>query len=723
MKIADLSHTFKNRVLNSESDTRIALMDMLAIVGVVAFWWCWVWRKSSWSDMDAPVKYVNDAIYVLAVIKAFASGEIFPFLFKSVSSLNMPFHANWNDFPFEEWIYFPAGILSAMFGLNAGASLYLLVTQLLAGLSFYCSGRLLAYRRDFVFVCAILFSLSPYAFRRNIAQLTVTAYWHIPLLLLVVAWCDDPSRFKMDTKYSAILICTIGFVAGLIHPYYLAAFLLLLTFVFSGHVINRSRRQTFMVGAVIVSALTGFLLSNADTLLYALFEGRNSNVIQRDMWGLTVWGLRLSNLIFPFYHRLGWLHELGQRIGFEQYPEYLRGGAQYGYIGLTAVAGLSWLLIKGTLNIAAKRFTKVHVWYWMALGIISFGVVGGINYLLGSFGFMLLRSTHRFSIILMAIALFFLCDQLPKTHLGCPVMILPMIMLVFGLYDQLPVRVSTENVKSIRAAVDQDRKIVHQLENELPHSAMIFQLPVKAFPETGAIYLMSDYDQFRPWLYAKNLRFSYGTTKGRGDADWQFRVASLPMPDMPHQLENYGFAAVLINKKAYKDDAQKLALEFLSGGYQKIADEGDFIAFRLNPSGNPQLPVIEPYQFVFESGFYEMEGSGTSRWIWAKADARLTVSPSYLPEGYPHTMPSGQIEIRFDVESFGSHAVWMEIDGSKIMISNESEFSNAVKITLPAGMSHAIIHFTSDRPEQLSGRGDARPLAFRLLNLKVDQLP
>ena len=134
---------------------------------------------------------------------------------------------------------------------------------------------------------------------------------------------------------------------------------------------------------------------------------------------------------------------MGQKIGFEQYPEYLRGGAQYGYIGLTAVVGLSWLLIKGTLNIAAKRFTKVHVWYWMALGIISFGVVGGINYLLGSFGFMLLRSTHRFSIILMAIALFFLCDQLPKIHLGRPVMILPMIMLVFGLYDQLPTRVST----------------------------------------------------------------------------------------------------------------------------------------------------------------------------------------------------------------------------------------------------------------------------------------
>ena len=404
------------------------------------------------------------------------------------------------------------------------------------------------------------------------------------------------------------------------------------------------------------------------------------------------------------------------------YPEYLLGEAQTAYIGLVSIIGLVWLLVKNTINVAAKRFGQIPIWYWMALCIIAFGIVGGLNYLLGSFGFVLLRATNRFSIVLMAISLFFLCEKLPSTRIGKPVFILPLLMLALGLFDQFPQRASAGYVKSMQAAVDRDRNVAYQLEKELPESAMVFQLPVKEFPETFPIHNMNDYDHFRPWLYTE-YDFSYGTVKGRGDADWQFLVESLSVPDMIKQLEQYGFAAVLVNKKAYKDGARELAAEMQTGGCKRILNDVDFIAFRLNPSGNPQLPGLEPYQFNYKSGFYWKEGSGSNTWRWAKADAKLTVLPAYLPEGYPRSNLSGQIEISFDIAALGSRAGWMRTDASKTLIIKEGQTVNAVKIALPERAVPATIRFTTDRPAQLIGNGDSRIVAFRLQNLKIDKRP
>jgi len=723
MTIAKFANVFNEFASASERNSRLYFSDMLFVAGLVTFFWCWLWGKSSWMDMASPVVYSGDVVYEFAHIKAFASGQAMPFLFKSIPTLNAPFQANWNDFPFPDLIYFPAGALSAIFNLTIGASLYLLLMQVIAGLSFYVSGRLLSYRRDFVLAGAVLFALSPFAFYRNLAHLNLSVYWHIPLLLLAVTWCDNPLRLKLQHKHTALVMVMLAFVAGLYNPYYLSAFLVLLAFILCGHVINRSRRNIILTGGMLIAAILGFLLSNADTLLFALFEGGNPAAVQRELWGLTVYGLRLPDLIFPMNHRLDLLQELGQKVKVEMYPEYLRGEAQTAYIGLVSIIGLVWLLVKNTINVAAKRFGQIPIWYWMALCIIAFGIVGGLNYLLGSFGFVLLRATNRFSIVLMAIALFFLCEKLPKTRIGKPVFFLPFLMLALGLFDQIPQRASAGYVKSMLAAVDRDRNVAYQLEKELPGSAMVFQLPVKAFPETFSVHNMQDYDQFRPWLYTKNLRFSYGTVKGRGDADWQLIVESLSVPDMIKQLEQYGFAAVLVNKKAYKDGAQELDAQMQSGGCKKILNDGDFIAFRLNPSSKPQLPELEPYQFDYNSGFYWKEGSGSNTGRWAKADAKLAVLPSYLPEGYPRSNPSGQIEISFDIAALGTRSVLMELDGSKTMVIKEGQTVNAVKIALPVRRLPATIHFTTDRPAQLIGNGDSRSVAFRLSNIKIVQLP
>ena len=54
----------------------------------------------------------------------------------------------------------------------------------------------------------------------------------------------------------------------------------------------------------------------------------------------------------------------------------------------------------------------------------------------------------------------------------------------------------------------------------LPPGAMVFQLPVMAFPEVAPAHNLGDYEHFRPYLATRALRFSYGMLKGRSRHRW-----------------------------------------------------------------------------------------------------------------------------------------------------------------------------------------------------------
>ena len=54
---------------------------------------------------------------------------------------------------------------------------------------------------------------------------------------------------------------------------------------------------------------------------------------------------------------------------------------------------------------------------------------------------------------------------------------------------------------------------------------MIFEFPVVRFPENPPVANMQDYDQFRGYLADKGtFRWSYGSVKGRPQADWQTKT-------------------------------------------------------------------------------------------------------------------------------------------------------------------------------------------------------
>ena len=127
---------------------------------------------------------------------------------------------------------------------------------------------------------------------------------------------------------------------------------------------------------------------------------------------------------------------------------------------------------------------------------------------------------------------------------------------------------------------------------------MLFQLPVVDFPEGQRIRKATDYEHMRPYLHSRQLRFSYGSDKGRPREAWQQRVEALQAEPLTDALERMGFAGLLVNRKAYEDGARDLQQRLAATGRGEAFEspDRDFLFIRLRPAPSPLLPdeVVPP---------------------------------------------------------------------------------------------------------------------------------
>ena len=701
---------------NIWSSERICIF--LLIIAIVVPW-CWTYGMWTLGDLQVPPGYSGDGVASYAFINAFSKFEIFPGLPKAVASLNAPFSANWNDFPFEDFIYFPAGILASFLGLSAAAWIYLLFIQLLAGLSFYFAARALRAEKVISCVCGALFALSPFAFYRGIPHLTVATCWHIPLLLISLLWCLDQKTVNITFRQGIVIGVGSGLMAGLYNPYYWVIFIFLLLIILCGALFGKDRRQLLWVTIILVSALVGFLALHMGTFMFWFAHGKG-NAVNRDLFGLVVWGLRLPDLVAPVNNRLTYYSEIFNNYR-SLYPGVLKGEAQGAYVGFIATVGLCMLVITGTGRVAAQQFERINSLYWVALGIFSFAVVGGINYMLGAFGFVYLRASNRYSIMFMALGLLVVTQIISRVKNRSFRALIAASILLIGYYDQLPVQESKGSKEFDLTRATADKLTAKLLDDNLLPNAMVFQLPIKDFPETGPINNMGDYDHFRPWIWTKNIRFSFGTMKGRGDADWQHELKNESLDHIVMDLNRYGFSALLINRTAYNDGADALRKQILNLGYEEIINLPEYYGFKLKPADHPALPRSSLYLKRFKKGFYGPEVDGKEYFQWADSDGVIEIEPSWWRSTNKDLARSKKINVTFDLRVISPRSVWIEFASNKSLVFAPSDTLRKVSFDIFVSDLPINIHLYSDRPGILLGNGDPRILAFQVRNFKIDE--
>jgi phosphoglycerol transferase len=155
------------------------------------------------------------------------------------------------------------------------------------------------------------------------------------------------------------------------------------------------------------------------------------------------------------------------------------------------------------------------------------------------------------------------------------------------LWDQVPRAPAAQVTAAIARQVAADREFTAKMEAVLPDGAMVFQLPVMDFPESPQPGIPS-YDHFRPYLYSSNLRYSFGSMKGREREKWQaavqgklFEAATLDREAgmirvnqanaraAVDELKRLGFAAIYINRNGFPDRGKGIEEALLELGYAK----------------------------------------------------------------------------------------------------------------------------------------------------------
>lgn len=644
--------------------------------------------------------YWGDLFVVLAWMKAYSVGEVWPFLVKDIASLGAPFGANWTDYPAEDLLMFAGGLLTRAFGLWLGSGLLVLLLQILAGVAFFLTGTALGYRRSIVFAAALLFGLAPFAFTRNLGHLTLAAYWHVPLALFAIKWAAGDVRSDISCRAQRALAATGAVLAGLLNPYYLGAFLWLGACTLAGSIAARRRRDVLATCAILGLAVAAFAIESLDSLWMIAKYGPNREAIVRSLGDLDTYGLRLPDLAFPYIHRSDAIQAWSDRLYQTVAPGGRdRGEAARSYLGLVSCAALFLLLAAGTARVAARQFARVSDWYWMALATIAFAVVGGVNYFLGAFGLVFLRATTRLSIVIMAIALFWLCEALSRTRNRGIAPILAVLIIAVGYWDQVVPASLQPKTRAVDARTD--ARFVEALESVLPPGAMVLQLPLKQFPESGPVHQMSDYEHLRPYLHSRSLRFSYGTIKGRSDSDWQAELQKLPVAELATRAATYGFSAVYVNRRAYVDGARGLEAQLKEQLGQPIATNADLVAYRLPPAANPVLPPLNP-KIEYE-GFAATESNGVHSWNWATSHAAsLTIRRPYRPFG---EVSRSDYEVTFDIEPANSGDVTVSVDGRASTVVKATERAKPVKVVLHADEKSVRLDLRSERPPQPMGHG------------------
>jgi hypothetical protein len=587
---------------------------------VVVVVWCLAYGRTSREAWTTPISYRGDALFLLSYLKAASDGHVFPGASLSVPELNAPFEANWNDHPRTlRAVFLLAGALSRWTGLFFALNLLLLLAHVLAAVSFYAVARHFGTRREWASAGAIVFGLAHYFFWRSLDHLDLTFAWHLPLCVLVVTWAFG--RRGIEPLGRRFWVgATITVLTALHNPYYTVFYVQFLLLASLVQLIRGGRWRRVMgpLGLVLVCTFA-FALDQAGMLAYEWREGSSPGAV-RPFGNLERFALKPIELAIPSPGSgiAGW----GRLAQTYWSGRLYRGEGSSPYLGLVGLAALLWLAGLGARRLLGRPPQPPPAALLAVAWVGLFSVVGGLNVILGLFGFLWLRATNRYSVwILVLVLLFFVtrCSRLRSRRWS--------VALAFGvtalaIADQVPPPRDRNETRLTRLEVETDRQFARGLDEQLPPGAMLFMLPVTDFPEGCRVGGAEGYDHLRPYLFSEYLRFSFGSDRGRPRESWQQRMEQLQPVAMAEELERFGFAGIVLNRRAYPDaGAALISYLVASGRGLSLTDNAKrFALIRLRPVAAPEFPGIP--------SFSEAAGSRGTRPCPRAAGAAATPSGS-----------------------------------------------------------------------------------------------
>jgi phosphoglycerol transferase len=511
-------------------------------------------------------------------------------------ALGAPGEMDFNDYPFADSFHFLTIKVLEWLTPNFAVTvnLFFILGFPLTALTSAWVMRQFRLSWPLVFAGSLLYTFAPYHFLRGQQHIWLSAYYPVPLMILVVFWLLEGVPL-FETRKSgwpgrptrkglvAILICILVSCTGV----YYALFGIFFIFIAS---LLRCRTLKSLAPPVLIAAVIfAVLAANAlPTVIHGLQHGKNPHVASHYGAEAEFFALRVMQMILPvMHHRV----DAFAKFAAEYYNNapFMTENAT-ACLGLVGTAGflllLSWLI---GLRWKTTRETTLTSLAAMNISAFLLATMGGFSSLLAFGVSPAIRCYNRFSIFIAFFAILTVLFLFEKWRERCRTdegkkfgWGLALGGLLFlGLADQTTPFFVPPYAQSA-VAWRSDREFVRQLEAKLPAGAMIFQLPYMPFPEgpPGEMSLL------RPYLHSKSLRWSYGAMAGR-EADTWIKTTVMSDGNLPRIIQvltEADFRGIYIDRQLLQDyrkveDALKQSVD----ANPLVSENGRFSCFVLPP--------------------------------------------------------------------------------------------------------------------------------------------
>jgi len=420
--------------------------------------------------------------------------------------------------------------------------------------------------------------------------------------------------------------------------------------------------------SLLAATACAFVVEQVPVMLHMLKTGNPPLVAQRTPGEAELYSLQLNQVLLPTVvdRRRAVAHQVA---GFDEEMDVPVTEARNQYIGLLGVLGfvaLMWALCRSVSPRTSADETlsdaenAVRIAAVLAIAVLLLAISTGLSTLISYWITAKVRAYNRVlpffafaSVLGGGWALQAVTERIRMRWLRHAVIALVGAYALFDVLVRSPFGLRANDI----AEYDRNRAYFAGVEEHLGEGAAVFQLPAVWYPEHPPINGMGDYEEFKPFLLTKSLRFSYGSSRDRSGYKWAKFVENLPMNEMIAKTHAMGFAAILIDGSAYADnDERKTATDALTRALPEtpiVSTDHRWWLFPLKGCCGAPVPQIEPgkapsaFTYAIDEGPLRFAAGsagvlyGTSGWedpeswgMWTLGDrARLGMRIEPVPDG------------------------------------------------------------------------------------------
>ncbi len=699
------------------------------------------WRLELWDvGLSIPFRYGGDAITGLVYTKAMLDNG----WYTHNSYIGMPTGWVLYDYPGLHTIDFIImKILSVFLGNYALlVNSYYLLTFPLVAISAVFALRQIRLSYSSAVVAAVLYSLIPYHFMRGEGHLFLSAYYIIPMAVMLAMQVGNDSevwrslgalrslfnvnRFRL---LCSVLACALIALADI---YFI--FFSIYTLMVSGlsATLSKRRKAPFVSACGLIVVI--LLVSTANHLpvfAHSRAHGSNPSAVQRGPREALRLGLEINGLVIPMGCQ--GIPTIDQVLSDHRVAHRGRRLNPGNYLGLVGVIGLLILFVEilkmGSLRRSDSRLRQLSI---MNIWLLLLATVGNLGYLFALLVTPKIRAYDRITVVIafLAIAAFFIVldslgKRLSRGKAGRAAFFLILgAFLVTGIFDQTAEGYmrGVSNVLEYETTKQQykaDAAFIRGIESRVPKNSMVFQLPHHPWPETKR-HKMGSYDHLMAYLHSKSLRWSFGAMRDRPGDLWLRKTSTKKVNKMVESLCLMGFAGVYIDRYGYADSGEKIVARLRGLLHQEPLESegGRLVFFQISEYSNvirnqygldewERKRAKEHLQLSWRRGFYGMEKMATNSWRWCQPCGELWI----------HNLSDRTIECTL-VMSLGSpqsHSSQLVIDSKlfrdSVELSREPQLLENDMVVPPG--DH-VITFKSDAPNA-ARKGAKRFCAFQVI--------